>query len=85
MGLPAAINRFDVYQSDLADYGFRLPATTGCVLTDDIMQESYRLLNDLPYRREVACHNLRILDDKLSHRVMAAKLEPLLRNLYIYE
>jgi len=85
MALPVAINRFDVYQSDLADYGFRLPDTTGCALTDDIMQESYRLLTDLPYRNEVVCHNLGVMEEKLSHKVMAEKLEPLLHNLYIYE
>lgn len=85
MGLPATINRFDVYQSDLAGYGFRLPAANGCVLTEELITESYRLLTDLPYRNEVVRHNLGVLEDKLSHRVMAAKLEPLLHNLYIYE
>jgi len=85
MALPAVINRFEVYESDLAGYGFRLPATSGCELTDDVVEESYRLLTDIPYRNEVVLHNLEVLESKLGHRVMATKLEPLLHNLYIYE
>ncbi len=81
-GLPVVINRYDVYKQEIEKLEFKLPAIDEGVLTDDLVNEAFRLLNDMLYRNSVIKHNLEILSRKLSHEIIAEKLSPLIVNMF---
>jgi glycosyltransferase involved in cell wall biosynthesis len=84
-GLPVAINKYDVYLSDLEHLGFKLPATENWDLTDEFMEACYKLLTNYRVRNKLVQHNLSVLQKKLNNNVIAAKLEPLIKNMYLYQ
>ncbi|MDP6490591.1 MAG: hypothetical protein QGH42_07765 [Kiritimatiellia bacterium] len=80
-GLPVVTNRFPVYDSDLAQYGFDLPTTRDCAITPELIDQATRLLDDTVRRNTTVRHNLDIMERRLSHRVLAERLKPVIRSL----
>ncbi len=81
-GLPAVINKYQVYTEEIEHLGFELPASEKCVLTDDLVNEAYHLLTDIARRNWVVHHNLQVLYHKLDHSIIADKLTPLITNMF---
>ncbi|WP_167618051.1 glycosyltransferase family 4 protein [Maribellus sediminis] len=81
--LPAVINKYEVYKSEIEQYGFDLPAIDGGGVTDELVDSAYRLLTDIPYRNNVVKHNLKVLKEKLDHKIIADKLEPIIKSMYM--
>lgn len=80
--LPAVINRYEVYKTDIEHLDFRLPGIDNCKLTPELVEVAYLMLEDTEYRNELVRHNLRILEEKLDHRIIAEKLGPLIRKMF---
>jgi glycosyltransferase involved in cell wall biosynthesis len=83
-GLPAIINRYDIFKSDIEKYGFIFPAVDDCEITEEALDACYRLLTDNKYRNECARHNLKVLEENLSHMLVARKLERLLNEMAVF-
>ncbi len=81
-GLPVVINRYPVYESDIEHYGFDLPSVKDGVLTNELIDTAYKILTDPGKRNIQVYHNLRTLDSRLSHRVMARKIQPLIEDIF---
>lgn len=83
--LPAVINKYEVYKEEIEKYGFDLPAIDGGGVTKELVDSAYRLLTDIPYRNKVVKHNLKVLKEKLDHKIIADKLEPIIKSMYMRE
>jgi len=81
-GLPVLINRYEVYKSDIESYGFNLPYIDDVMLNKELVNKAYDIFNNPSVRNKMVQHNLEILEGKLGHRVIAEKLEPLIRNMF---
>jgi len=81
-GLPVIINKYDVYKSDIEEYDFDLVAVENCMITDDVVDKSYQLLCDPRLRNEMVRRNLEILNEKLDHKLIAEKLQPLVFKMF---
>lgn len=81
-GLPAVINKYEVYKTDIEELGFHLPAVEECQLTDELVDEAYHMLTDVDYRNKVVKHNLEVLYRKLDHKIIADKLRPLITKMF---
>lgn len=82
LGLPVLINRYEVFKSDIEQYGFKLPYIDEVILTKSLVDHGYKLLTDIKYRNEVVKHNLEVLRDKLDHKIIANKLQPLILKMF---
>lgn len=80
--LPVVINRYEVYKTDIEHLDFRLPAIDDCKLNEELIEVSYLMLEDTDYRNKLVQHNLHILEEKLDHRIIAEKLEPLITKMF---
>ena len=83
--LPAVINKYEVYKQEIEKYGFDLPAIDGGGVTEELVDSAYKLLTDIPYRNKVVKHNLKILKEKFDHKIIAEKLEPIIKSMYMRE
>jgi hypothetical protein len=81
-GMPVLINRYEVYKSDIESYGFDLPFIDDAMLTQELIEQAYAILQDPVRRNAMVRHNLEILDRRLGHKVIARKLEPLILNMF---
>ncbi|MBA7539496.1 hypothetical protein ES705_31775 [subsurface metagenome] len=81
-GLPVVINKYDVYRSDIEHLGFRFPSIEKSVLTEDLIEEAYHILTDNHIRNEIVLHNLKILQQKLDHKIIAELLKPLIIKMF---
>ncbi len=81
-GLPVMINRYEVYKTDIEPYGFDLPFIDDAILTEELVERAYSILNDIPLRNKMVRHNLAILKSKLGHKIIAEKLESLIINMF---
>jgi hypothetical protein len=84
-GLPVVINKYDTYKSDIEKLGFELPATEKCEITNELVESAYVLLTDVKHRNRVVKHNLEVLDRKLSHKIIADKMVPFIREIFTRE
>ncbi|MEA2012564.1 MAG: hypothetical protein U9O87_05695 [Verrucomicrobiota bacterium] len=82
MGLPVVINKYPVYKSDIEKLKFKLPASENARLPDELMEECYKILTDIQLRNDTIINNLQVLEKKLNHKVVAAKLTKLFQNLF---
>jgi len=80
--LPAVINKYEVYKEEIEPLGFELPAIDNGEVNQDLVDASYRLLTDIPYRNKVVMHNLKVLKENLDHKIIAEKLKPIMLNMY---
>jgi glycosyltransferase involved in cell wall biosynthesis len=81
-GLPVVINRYEVYRTDIEPYGFDLPFIDDAILTDELIEKAYAVLNDITLRNKMVRHNLEILEDQFGHQIIARKLESLIINMF---
>ncbi|MBN1596672.1 MAG: hypothetical protein JW894_00100 [Bacteroidales bacterium] len=81
-GLPVVINKYDIYRSDIESLGFQFPAIENEVLTDKLVEEGYKLLTDYKIRNQNTLHNLKVLNRKLDHKIIAEKLKPLIMKMF---
>lgn len=82
MGLPVAINKYDVYKEEIEKLGFKLPAVDNTEITPELVDASYKLLTDIKFRNEVIKHNLKVLKENLDHKIIVNKLEPVITNMF---
>ncbi len=81
-GLPVVINRYKIYKEDIEELGFKLPYVDDCILTEELVEEGYKILTDLEYRNDIIKHNLQVLREKLDHKIIADKLKPLILKMF---
>ncbi len=81
-GLPVIINKYDIYKSDIEQLGFEFPSVDKCIITDEVVDESYKLLTNQKARNENVYHNLKVLSTKLGHQIIAEKLKPLIMKMF---
>lgn len=81
-GVPVVINKYDVFKTEIEPLGFELPATENCKVTNELVNESYRLLTDIEYRNNVVKHNINVLKENLGHHIIAEKIEPLFQEMF---
>lgn len=84
-GLPVLINKYNTYKTEIENLGFDLPATESCEITDDLVDRAYQLYYDIRYRNRIVKHNLEVLDRNLSHKIIADKLSPFIREIFTRE
>ena len=81
-GLPAVINKYDVYQSDIEHLGFRFPAIQNTGVSDEVIERAYEILTDNILRNSIVNHNLKVLKRELDHKIIAEKLKPLVIKMF---
>lgn len=81
-GLPVVINKYDIYKSDIEQFGFNFPATDNEGVTEELLDNAYRLLTDISFRNRIVKNNLTVISTKLNHRIIAQKLNPLIENCF---
>lgn len=81
-GLPAVINRYEIYKEEIEDLGFDLPAVDNCKITPKLVDQAYDLLTDVKKRNKTIKHNLEVLSEKLDHDIIGKKLIPLIENIF---
>lgn len=81
-GLPAVINKYAVYKTDLEPLGFELPYVEDNILDSELIDTTYRLATDIVFRNRLVTHNLKVLSEKLGHHVIAESLSPLINNIF---
>ena len=81
-GLPVMINKYDVFKSDIEYLGFDFPAIENNIMTDELVEKAFTILNDYRLRNSLVSHNLKILEDKLDHRIISEKLKPLIMRMF---
>ncbi len=77
LGVPPVVNRYPIYDTDIAIYGFQIPSTRDGEMTEEFIEGAYRLLTDLDHRREVIRENARLLAENLSHKKISDNLSDL--------
>jgi len=82
LGLPVVINKYEVYKNEIEHLGFNFPAIEDGQLNDKIVEEAYRLLTDMKYRNQMVLHNLKVLHEKLDHKIIEEKLRPLIKKMF---
>lgn len=81
-GLPAVINKYDVYQSDIEHLGFRFPAIQNTGVSDEVIERAFEILTDNILRNSIVNHNLQVLKRELDHKIIAEKLKPLVIKMF---
>ncbi len=84
LGLPAVINKYPIYKKDIETLGFQLPATENGKFSEELIHTCYELLTDMKKRNALVLHNLKVLNEKLHHGVVAHKLSDLIQNIFRY-
>jgi glycosyltransferase involved in cell wall biosynthesis len=74
--IPLLLNRYSIWTRDIEPKGFRIPVMEGFI-TQDVVAEVRRLLEDKGYRHETTEHNYALAKRFYSYRV----LQSLLRNM----
>ena len=72
--LPIFCNRYTIFRTDIEPYGFRVASMDG-FLTDEVVDDVRRLLNDGDLRKSIVEHNYEIARENFSYR----RVEKLLR------
>ncbi|MBF0198441.1 MAG: hypothetical protein HQL32_12055 [Planctomycetes bacterium] len=85
MSLPVVLNKYDIFKSDVEPLGFKFAAIEKCELNTKAIDQGYRYFSDEDFRAETIKHNLEVLENMLSHSVLADQLTPLIINLFKYK
>lgn len=83
-GLPAVINEYEIYKTDIKSLGFDLIETENGDITDEAINRAYELMTDKTARRKCVKHNLEVLEKELNHGVMAKSLGEMIENMFKY-
>jgi glycosyltransferase involved in cell wall biosynthesis len=81
-GVPAVINKYEIFKTEIEKFCFKLPAVENCKITKQLVDDTYRLFTDIPYRNSVVKHNLKILKENLGHHIIAEKLNPVFQEMF---
>ena len=81
-GLPVLINKYDTYKRDIEKLGFDLPSIEDGSITPELVDQAYQLIYDIPFRNRMVRHNLEVLERNLSHKIVAKKLAPFIREIF---
>lgn len=77
---PVLVNRYGTFARDIEPRGFRVPIMEG-YLSDTVVDEVRRLIEDHEYRREVVDHNFDVAKRHYSYAVLRRSLRTLLTNI----
>jgi len=77
---PLLVNRYGVFARDIEPRGFRVPIMEG-FLSQDVVAEVRRLIEDQDYRRETVEHNYAVAARYYSYGVLRARLNLLLAHI----
>ncbi len=80
--LPVVVNRYPVFNDEIAPLGFDIPGIDDGKLTDNLVDVAWDLLNDQEKRNAHIRHNMGVLEMRLNHGVMAEKLRNLFENIF---
>ncbi len=83
LGLPAVINKYEIFKEEIEKFGFILPAIDNTTITEELVEQSYRLLTDTEYRNHVVLHNLKVLKENFDHEIIASKLKPIIKSMFM--
>ncbi len=83
MGLPVVINKYPVFKEEIEKLGFELPAIDNTMITQELVDSTYKLLTDIPYRNKIIYHNLKVLKKNLDHKIIAKKLKPIMLSMFM--
>jgi glycosyltransferase involved in cell wall biosynthesis len=81
-GLPVVINKYRVFKEEIEHLGFDLPSIDRLKLNNELVDRAFKIMLEVPERNKMIRHNLEILSEKLDHRIIAQKLEPLIVNMF---
>jgi mannosylglucosylglycerate synthase len=81
-GLPVVINKYSIFKTDLEPLGFELPFIEDALLHPDLIETTFKLATQGSFRNQLVCHNLKILSEKLGHRIISESLAPLINNVF---
>jgi glycosyltransferase involved in cell wall biosynthesis len=82
LALPVIINEYEIYKTDISHLGFDLPSINEGELTEKIVDRSYEILTDYKERNNMVRRNLQILKDKLDHKLIVDRLQPLIEKMF---
>lgn len=84
--VPAVINKYEIYKDEIEQFGFDLPAIeTGDPIGKALVDDAYKLLTDIKHRNKVVYNNLKVLKENFDHKIIADKLEPIIKSMYMRE
>lgn len=78
--VPVVINRYSIFINDIEPKGFRLAVMDGMV-TNKVVNDVRRILEDDTYRKEMVEHNYRVARKFYSYTVLRRSLRTLLTSL----
>jgi mannosylglucosylglycerate synthase len=81
-GLPVVINKYGIFKTDLEPLGFDLPFIEEALLDPQLVETTFKLATQVAFRNRMVSHNLRILSEKLGHRIISESLAPLINNIF---
>ncbi len=77
--VPILVNRYAIFQRDIEPKGFRVPIMEG-FLTEEVVQEVRRILEDSAYRKKMVEHNYKIAARHFSYDELRRRLRMLIAN-----
>jgi len=81
-GKPVVVNRYSVYEADIAPLGFRLIEIDGAI-TSDTVRDVKRAIADPVRQARIARHNFEIARRHLSYEVLQRRLARFIRKLTV--
>lgn len=81
---PVLINRYAIFGREIEPKGFRIPIMEG-FLTQEVVDEVRRILENPVYRREIVNHNYRVASRYYSYDVLRRCLRLLIANIRGHE
>ena len=77
---PIFFNRYSIFRTDIEPFGFRGAAMDGFV-TDEVVQDVQRLLNDRIHRQQTVDHNYQIANRHFSYDRVETELRAILESM----
>jgi len=78
--VPILVNRYSIFARDIEPRGFRLPVMDGFI-TNEVVEEVRRLLEDSDYREDVVEHNFQVARNYYSYDTLKNSLHTLVNNI----
>lgn len=78
--VPVLINRYSIFIRDIEPKGFRIASMDG-IVTNKVVEEVRRLIEDAAYREEITDHNYRVARKFYSYSVLRRSLRTLITSL----
>lgn len=81
---PLLVNRYSIYIRDIEPRGFKVAKMNG-YLTNEVVENVRRILEDADYRQEMVNHNFELARRYYSYDVLERRLGNLVGNIFGYE